>query len=461
MASLRLGIALALASCSSGPDRPPTYHPPEHDAGPERDAGTFVPPEDPGPALPEPDLVFVLPYLGPAQSTDLEFTVEVRQLDVHFSVDTTGSFGGEIDELQASLLDVVLPGIRAGVADASLGVSRFEDFPVPPYGDVDDRPFRLLQGQTTSDRLVERGVAGLEPLGNGFDEPESSPEALYQVATGEGLFLGGGSIVAPFDGDAEGNRGGVGFRAGALPVVVQVTDARPHEDSEYHAPIDAHSMSQVERALRDLGARVVGIASGEDARPYLEHMALETGAIAEPTHGQCTTGVGGATREPHASGVCPLVYDIESGGAGLSHTIVDAVEALLQSIVFDTVSLVILDDEVGFVTETLPAEAEPPPGSPAPGLADLVPPGGDGALDSFTAVHAGTRLRFHLVLANDVVRPSDYEQIFFLRARIVADEQTILDEQTIEVVVPAREPPAPADAGADAAVPPDAAVDAG
>src|SRR6185503_16330416 len=112
-----------------------------------------------------------------------------------------------------------------------------------------------------------------------------------------------------------------------------------------------------ERALRDLGARVVGVASGDDARPYLEHMALETGAVAEPTHGQCTTGIGSATREPHASGVCPLVYDIESGGAGLSHTIVGAVEALLQSIVFDRVSLVILDDEVGFVTETLPAEA--------------------------------------------------------------------------------------------------------
>jgi hypothetical protein len=425
------------------------------DAGPESDAGTALPPEDPGPALPVPDLVFVLPLGGPDQTTDLDFTVGIRSLDVHFSVDTTGSFGGEIDELQESLLDVVLPGIRARVADATFGVSRFEDFPVEPFGDVDDRPFRLLQGQTTDDGRAASGVARLEPLGNGFDAPEASPEALYQIATGEGLRLSGAQIVAPFErDDAAGSLGGAGFREGALPVVVQVTDAPPHDDDSYRPPIDAHSLGEVERALRDLGARVVGIASGEAARPYLERIARATSAVASPDHGRCQTGVDGAARDPDGDDVCPLVFDIEGSGQGLSGTIVDAVEALLETIVFDVVSVVILDDELGFVEDALPLEADAPAGTPEPGLADLEPPGGDGALDSFTSVRSGTRLRFRLVLANDVVRPSDYEQVFLLRARIVADGETILDERRIQVVVP---PAAPLDAGPDAS----SGVDAG
>lgn len=453
-----LGLGLG-CGCSSGPDRPPTYQPPLQDASPELDAGTAPRPEDPGPALPVPDLVFVLPLGGPEQTTDLDFTVGVRALDLHFSVDTTGSFGGEIDELQDSLLDVVLPGIRARVPDATFGVSRFEDFPIEPFGDVDDRPFRLLQGQTTDDARAASGVAHLEPLGNGYDTPESSPEALYQIATGEGLTLGGAQIVAPFERDGSaGSLGGAGFRRGALPVVVQVTDAPPHDDEQYGPPIDAHSLGEVERALRDLGARVVGIASGGPARPYLEQMARATGAITEPVDRRCSTGVDGGARGPDRDGLCPLVFDIESGGRGLSGTIVDAVAALLDTIVFDVVSVIILDDELGFVQDAVALEAEAPAGTAAPGLDDLQPPGGDGALDSFTSVRSGTRLRFRLVLANETVRPTDYEQLFLLRARIVADGETILDERRIQVVVPPTEPAAPVDAGPDAA-PRDAAAD--
>jgi len=468
---IRCGLAGALAlagagacACSSSPDRPRTYQPPLRDAGPESDASTELPPEDPGPPLPVADLVFVLPHGGPAQTADLEFTVGVGSLDVHFSVDTTGSFQGEIDELQDSLLGVVLPGLRRRVPDATLGVSRFEDFPIAPFGDIDDRPFRLLQGQTTDDDRAARGVSLLEPLGNGVDSPESSIEALYQVATGEGLSLSGAEIVAPFErGDAAGTLGGVGFRAGALPVVVQVTDAPPHEESDYAPPIRAHSLGEVETALVELGARVVGIASGSAARPYLERMARATGSVSPSDHGSCATGIDGADRDADGEGLCPLVFDIEPTGEGLSSTIVDAVEALLETIVFDVVSVVVLDDELGFVTSALAVEAEPPDGTAPPGMADLEPPGGDGDLDSFTAVRSGTRLRFRLVLANDVLRSADYEQIFYLRARIVGDGETILDERTIQVIVPAADPAAPPDAGPDASAadagPRDASID--
>ena len=460
-ATLALGV---LAGCSSPSDRPPVSHLPPRDAGPVSDAADVVPPEDPGAPLPSPDLVFVLPYLGPSDTADLEFTVGVRALDVHFSVDTTGSFGGEIDELQRTLLDVVLPGIRDRVADASFGVSRFEDFPVSPFGGVDDRPFDLLQRQTLDDARAEEGVRRLDnPLGQGGDFPEANAEALYQIATGEGFVLNGARIVSSFrDEDGIGALGGVGFRADALPIVIQVTDAPPHQLSEYAAIPGAHSTTEVDTAIAEAGLRVLGIASGGEARPYLRRMARATGAVSPADGGECPMGVGG---EPYPAGnddLCPLVYDIDPEGGGLSGAIVGAVEALLDAIVFDTVSVEIRDDELGFVVEATPLDAEVPAGTAPPGLADLLPPGGDGVLDSFTAVHQGTRLRFRLALQNRVVRETDYEQIFFLRARIVADGRTVLDDKLLQVTVPARTPAPEPDAGIDAdprAV--DAGLDAG
>ena len=88
-----------------------------------------------------------------------------------------------------------------------MGAGKFEDFPINGYGDTDcsrsdplDQPFTLQQTITSVISLVEAGVGGYSvtiqdingddieaPVGCGADGPESNIEALYQVATGEGL----------------------------------------------------------------------------------------------------------------------------------------------------------------------------------------------------------------------------------------------------------------------------------
>ena len=79
-----------------------------------------------------------------------------------------------------------------------------------------------------------------QPLGCGRDGPESGFEALYQIATGAGIAgpIGGVSpVVAPFAPapDAVGSLGGVGFRDGALPIVIHITDALSHKEADYDA----------------------------------------------------------------------------------------------------------------------------------------------------------------------------------------------------------------------------------
>jgi len=64
---------------------------------------------DGGARLPSVDLEVVLPYLGDRVEEPLEVEGEVGTLDVFFSIDTTGSFGGEIDNLQAELRTRIVP----------------------------------------------------------------------------------------------------------------------------------------------------------------------------------------------------------------------------------------------------------------------------------------------------------------------------------------------------------------
>lgn len=392
--------------------------------------------QDGGPRLPSVDREIVLPYLGPAEEELLEVEGEVGTLDVFFSIDTTGSFGGEIDNLQSALRSRIVPSLRDRVSDVSFGVGRFEDFPTNPFGAASDRPFRLLSRITGDDAAVASAVAGLDqPLGSGGDGPESGAEALWQITTGAGY----PDLVPAFDGRAArggGDLGGVGFRADALRVVVHVTDAPSHEPADYGVfHPDTHSIAEVVSAMNDLGVRAVGVASGSSARRHLEALALGTGAVVEPTAGSCATGVDGAGRAP-IGGVCPLVFDVLDDGSGLATAVVDAIADLLSTIRYDEVWGE-TDDGLGFVQAIEAAEATVPADVPPPGLADRRPP--DTIDDTFTGVGPGTVLRFRAVLRNESIPPADYDQVFRLELRVVGDGVTLLT-RTLRVVVPRGRP---------------------
>ena len=388
---------------------------------------------------------FVQRFLLGDESVD----TNIRKADILFSVDTTGSMGGEIDNMQSSLGTLVIPGIEAIIMDTAFGVSEFEDYPFNPFGSATcmgtpDRPFRLHQQVTNDSALVETGLDRLDmPLGCGGDLPESGFEALYQIAAGTGVTWPGGSVpaFAPDPGTPGGGTiGGVGFRTDAFPIVVHVTDDVSHTHTDYagRGIVTPHSRDDAVTALTAIRARVIGIASQLRARPQLEDVAIATSAVIPPdAAGTCLTAVDGAPRRPvmlpDGTEGCPLVFDVRANGSGLSSTLVDAVGALVTAITLDTVSVRVVGDPNGFIRATIPRSAVPPPGGALPTVADL---DGDSVFDSFVGVTPGTVVTFTIIAFNDTVPRTSIDQVFTVTLQVIGDGVTVLDEKPVVIIVP-------------------------
>ncbi len=169
--------------------------------------------------------------------------------------------------------------------------------------------------------------------------------------------------VPPFDwragfarSEGHGRLGGVGFREGAVPIIVHITDAESHDAGAYLTfsdLIEAHDAIVTLAALRGFGARVVGIASDSEAIApfddptstdprFLRGVVLGTESVVplcafdgtearttgSCTAEQCCTGSGGAGRSPEADGTCPLIFEVSSNGAGISDAIVRGIRAV-------------------------------------------------------------------------------------------------------------------------------------
>jgi hypothetical protein len=426
------------------------------DAGPEPDG--FVP-RPPDPVLPPVDVEITLAWGAEARVT-IEVGSAVSDLDLVLSVDTTGSFSGEIDALQSSFVGTIIPALSRRADRLAFAVTHFEDFPFGSFGDADDLPFELLTPVTTDLTRVAGGIARLDmPLGSGGDLAESGYEALYQIATGEGLAYGEEVLVPPWSpsraGIGGGEEPGVGLRAGSLRAVLHVTDAPSHDGRDYGPP--AHDRGQTIAALRAARLRVIGIASGAEARSYLEELAIATDATLPPEAGACRTGLRGASRPPVGE-VCPLVFDLAEDGTGLSDVIVQAIADLLRSLSYAEVYGQARDDRLGFVHAIEAVSARVEPGGIAPTRTDERP--ADGVLDTFRDVERGVTVTFDAVLVNDVLPPADYDQHITFAIDILGDG-VVVATRTVRVTVPRGRLPAP-DASIDAAPTPDAgALDAG
>ena len=464
--------ATAGAACGGGSERRVTVREaPASDAGMRLDAGGVdaqVPGEmrGPTPVWPEAEQSVRVAYrAGPVRAT-LNLAPDPSQLDLHFNVDTTASFGGEIAAMQRELTRSIIPQLRARVTDTRIGVSRFADFPSLPFGRPGsagraDVPYQLLCPVTDNLARITRAVSALDsPLGDGADIPEAGAEALYQIAQGSGFKRDGVWLIEPFAADSaaadSGRLGGVGFRSGALRVVMHITDAPSHTPTEYAAEgIDAtHSMEEAQSALAALGVRVIGICTtGSDNARYsqvrseLSELALATSSSTAPQRGGCATGVGGATL-PSFRGRCPWVFDAASDGTGLASSVVDAVVSLLNDVHFNEVHAEPGLDPLGLITRIELAPVAQNAGVAAPASADRLPSGApDGVPDSYLDVTRQQQLGFAVVLENARLMPSDQEQRYRVSVRLIGDG-VLLEERLLSVVVPAAsQPTAAEDAG--------------
>ena len=436
---------------------------------------------------PAQDFFFVLPYEDPAGPAmkPLDFGTQVPSLDVFFLMDTTGSMFGEITNLKNALTGTIIPGIQAQVPNTQFGAGAYEDFPVLPYGSLagadcgrggvstPDQPLHVFQTITNSVAAVQTGVGKFStatgPIGCGNDWPEAAIEALYQVATGQGL-TGPGPTSVPA---STAGVGGVAFRPETMPVVVTITDAMSHAPGEtatclgdsvtYAGSVAAvaHTRQQAKTALGGICARSVGVASIEPSLPVnctgqadLEDLATATGTRVPPSAwdigvrpagcaaGQCCTDINGTGRAPDANGLCPLVFRTDQNGTGLGTHIVTGIRMLTRFATFGVTSerqgpatdvdgtpLPAPHTTADFIKAVIPTGfmlPPPPPNIPAPTF----------DATNFFNVTPGTRVQFDVRAHNDFVPQTQQPQIFRAVIRVLAGGCTALDQREVLILVP-------------------------
>src|SRR5690606_9204203 len=165
--------------------------------------------------------------------------------------------------------------------------------------------------------------------------------------------------------------GGVGFRQGALPVIVSITDAPSHDpgvpmcgfgqdyDDDPAVLAVAATRAETKDALAAICGRVVTVAVSDfnsSCGPLADGVdfAEATGAPLPPgagerapggrpagcALGQCCPGTNGSGVAPDMSGLCPLVYRVDFGGNGVGDSMTNGVVMLANYAPFSVTTAV-------------------------------------------------------------------------------------------------------------------------
>ena len=425
------------------------------------------------------DFVFLVPYLEDPDPTEdtLDFATDIKKADVLFAMDTTGSMGGEINNLKSSVTSLI-GSIRAKIPNTAFGVAGYEDFPTEPYGSASwgDEPFYLLHRMMTTN--TPAGLASVQgavdslATKNGRDAPEAGWEMLHQVATGDGVSVGAATVPAfdpatappgasPPTGEEFGTIGGVGFREGALPIIIWMTDACNHNSALFpardYAFAGAADSAQAIAELQGLSARVIAVVSdpgqcGGDERTDANQAVTQTDAIVPPEAwgdlasrpagcavGQCCTGQNGVGEAP-VGGECPLLFRVSSSGSGLGDAVADAVEVLTSFTPLD-IGATPVDDPSDLVDAVAAfvqhIEANPNADAPCVNGLTVADTNADTINDTFIDVIPGTIVCFDVVpKMNITVEPTEEPQMFKATIVVTGDGVTTLDTREIFFLVP-------------------------
>lgn len=387
------------------------------------------------------DFFFVVPYgEDPSPKNDvLKFSTNIKQADVAFVMDTTGSMGSAINNLKAALQGTLMTDLQKAIPNVGLAVVDYKDF-------GDPWTVKVNQVVTTNLALAKNGVAPMTATGGG-DTPEAAIAAMQFTLTGQA-----NNGIAAHPNTAPGTFGGVDFRTGSVPVVVNITDA------DWHDPSGNATMASLKAAFASTKAKFVNIAeSGFFGGPEAQANELSDatgsnvpaaafGTVAGCAAGQCCTGQNGAGRAATGpGGTCRLNFQSQSGN-GVSSGIVKAIEAIAVGSTFDVKATASNDpknakgvDATKFI-KALRAmdEGNPANGCPAAPAKDS---DGDGIKDTFLAVKAGTPVCFEVIPAKNTTVPSEFDPQFFNAfVDVIAVQGNLkLDQRSVLFLVPPKD----------------------
>jgi hypothetical protein len=397
------------------------------------------------------DFFFVVPYQqAPTPDKDtLEFSTALKQVDVAFAMDTTGSMTDSITNLRNALSGTLLSELQSAIPDVGLAIVDYRDYPYSTYGTPGDWPVKIHQKITTSLALAQLAVTNYVAAGGG-DGPEGQIPAMYHVLTGEALTWPTGSV--PVVTPAPGYWGAVDFRPGGVPVVVNITDAPWHGEGSMSYNFGAPTLAMLKAAFQDANAFFVDVTSGPEAQA--EALSDATGSNVPPAAfggacgvGKCCTGPGGAARSPTGpGGSCRLNFQ-HAGGSGVSTGIVTAIKAISVGATYDVTAVPSNDpsnpdgvDATKFI-RALRAMGEGAPAAGCPG-GPTKDSDGDGVDDTFLSVTVGTKVCFEVLPAvNTIVPAKDVPQFYNVLIDVIGVQGSVqLDSRKVLFLVPPADP---------------------
>ncbi len=385
------------------------------------------------------DFFFVVPYgeTSSPKSDVLAFSTSIKQADVAFVVDTTSSMTNAIAKLKSALEGTLMAQLQSAIPNVGLAVVDYRD-----YGD--DWVVKVNQVVTTSLALAQAGVAPLKAAGGG-DFPEASIAAMEFALTGRE-----NTGIEPHINATLGSFGGVDFRRGSVPVLVNLSDAN------WHDPSGLATLATLKNAFADTKARFVNIAEGfsDPIEAQADELSDATGSHVDAAAfgtvsgcavGKCCTGKKGVGRTPSGpGGTCRLNF-LSEGGNGVSSGIVKAIEAIAIGSSFDVTAKAVNDptnangvDATKFIKALRAmAEGDPKNGCPAARAKDA---DGDGINEKFVDLKAGTPVCFEVIPAMNLsVPPNLGPQFFNAFVDVVAVQGNLaLDRRSVLFLVPPR-----------------------
>lgn len=242
------------------------------------------------------------------KSIDVNVTVPestVKMLDIVFLIDVSGSYNDDIESLKNSA-NAIISELKEKDIDIQFGVASFADFPIYPYGDKDrdDKAYYLNQAITNDINKIKASIENLNnPLKYGGDTPESQLEALYQVATGNGLDI---NKDGDYNDNGELSPEKIGWRPGALRIVIFATDA-PFHDADDESNYPGHGKAATKNALVENGIKIIALQSGDD-----DDAKKDIEKIVENTKGS--------------------IYELSYDSSGIADAIADGMEESLSKI---------------------------------------------------------------------------------------------------------------------------------
>lgn len=402
---------------------------------------------------PQRDFFFIVPQgKKPTPDKDvLTFSTNIKQADVVFAMDTTSSMGNAITNLKNAIAQSLLSSLQKAIPNVGLAVVDYRDYPYGNYGEPQQSDFPVKVRQTVTTVLADAQFAvGQYRAGGGGDVPEAQIPAMQHILTGEALTWPSGMV--PAHTPAAGTSGGVDFRPGSIPILVNVTDATWHDDYSFAKAQNTPTFDSLKDAINARNAYFINLTSGDEKQA--NNLSDGTSSNVSPSAfggacgaGKCCSGVNGGPREPDGpGGTCRLNFR-HVNGSGVSDGIVSAVAAIAVGASFDVKAVPSNDpsnsdgvDATQFIASIRAmGEGDAASGCPAAPTRDT---DGDGVDDTFVAVAAGTPVCFEVVpRENTAVAAGDAPKFYNAFIDVVGAPQNIpLDKRSVLFLVPPKDP---------------------